>query len=150
MNNEGVFVSMTDTGAPFHPIPILPLLPHLLVLIPWDVSVAHVCECQWEAALWLFYELHYWFPILLRRENVIMHRPHPNPPPPCQTTLLCLPSFLSFTQWFFINLSFTPPLSTPPHLPSHHLTCLKPLCALSFVHVMLAKTFPKCLGVIII
>lgn len=50
-----------------------------LVLILRDVSVAHVCECQWKAALWLFYELHYWFPILLRTENVIMHRPRPNP-----------------------------------------------------------------------
>lgn len=49
--------------------------PLLLVLILLDVSMAHVCECQWIAALWLFYELHYWFPILLRTENAVMHWP---------------------------------------------------------------------------
>lgn len=88
-----------------------------LVLILWDVSVARVCECQWKAALWLFYELHYWFPILLRTENVIMHRPYPNPPHPRQTDLLLsLPSFafLSLTLWLFINLSFSPAFSNAP------------------------------------
>lgn len=102
------FVSMTDCC----PHPFLPL-----VLILWDVSVAHVCECQWKAALWLFYELHYWFPILRRTENVIMHRPRPNPPHPRQTDLLLsLPSFafLSLTLWLFINLSSSPAWNNAP------------------------------------
>ena len=92
MNKGWVFVSMT---AP-HLSPPPP--PPLLVLILWDVSVAHVCECQWEAALWLFYELHYWFPILLRTENVIMHRPRPNP-------LILAKHIFSFSS-LFLSLVF--------------------------------------------
>lgn len=88
-----------------------------LFLILRDVSLTHVCECQWKAARWLFYELHYWFPILLRAENVIMYRPPPHHLP--QTHLLSFPSlaFLSFTRSFFINLSFIPAFCKPPPHP---------------------------------
>lgn len=135
-----------QTPPPLTPTSLLSLLSPLLVLILWDVSAAHVCECQWEAALWLFYELHYWFPILLRTENVIMHRPRPNPLHPRQTHLrLSLPSFsfLSFTLWLFINLSFAPAFSNLPP-PRHHLTSLKLLSGLSFNNAMTAMAFANC------
>lgn len=58
------------------------------------------CEhgsCPWmpmEVTLWLFYELHYWFPIQLRTENVIMHRSHSNNRPTLPNKPYLFPSSL--------------------------------------------------------
>lgn len=93
--------------------------PHHVFILS-NVSTAHVCECQWGAAPGLFYELHYWFPILVRRENVIMHGPALSPfilakycsfPFPLSLTWLSLSGFFFILLLPLVTCTYAPPIS---------------------------------------